>query len=112
MLGLLTDGCIVVSDCTLISILSVVVEALEMLWAKAADTLAPLVGDLKPESSSSFQSSLLGPDSNLSQRHSFLVLSLKILISHVIQLIVVLHNSPSQRPQLPSHVGHVPLLLS
>ena len=40
-LGHVTKGCIVVSDCMLISILSVEVEALEILCAEAADALAP-----------------------------------------------------------------------
>ena len=49
MLGLLTEGCIVVSDCMLISILSTTVDLLEMLCAEAADALAPLARDLKAE---------------------------------------------------------------
>ena len=48
-LGLVTEGCIVVSDCMLISILSILVEPLEMLCAEAAHALAPHAGDLKPE---------------------------------------------------------------
>ena len=48
-LGLVTEGCIVVSDCMLISLLSVSVEALEMLCAEAAHALAPQAGDLMPE---------------------------------------------------------------
>ena len=49
VLGLVTEGCIVVSDCMLISILSVSVEPLEMLCAEAADALASWAGDLKAE---------------------------------------------------------------
>ena len=39
------------SNCMLISILSVLVENLEMLFAEALDTLAPWAGDLKAEES-------------------------------------------------------------
>ena len=46
-LGLITEGCIVVSD-MVISILSVSVKHLEMSCAEAADALAPQVRDLKP----------------------------------------------------------------
>ena len=49
MLGLATEGCIVVSDRMLISILSMLVEALEMSCAAAVDALAPQAGDLKPD---------------------------------------------------------------
>ena len=48
-LDLVTKHCIVVYDCMLISILSVLVEALEMLCAEAADALAPRAGNLKPD---------------------------------------------------------------
>ena len=47
--GLVTEGCIVVSDCMLISILSMSAEPLEMSSTEAADALAPQVGDLKAE---------------------------------------------------------------
>ena len=47
VLGLVTEGCIVVSDHMLISILSMLVEPLEMLCAEAADTLAPRARNLK-----------------------------------------------------------------
>ena len=40
-MGLVTNGCIVVSDRMQISILSVFVEALEMSCAGAADALVP-----------------------------------------------------------------------
>ena len=40
-LGLVTEGCIVVPDHMLISILSMSVEALEMSCAGATDALAP-----------------------------------------------------------------------
>ena len=43
------DGCCVVSDHMLISILSMLVEPLEMLCAEVAVALAPLAGDLKAE---------------------------------------------------------------
>ena len=46
-LGLVTEGCIVVSDRMLIPILSMSIEPLEMSCAEAADALAPSVGDLK-----------------------------------------------------------------
>ena len=46
-LGLVTDHCIVVSDHMLISILSMLVEALEILCAEAAEALAPWAWDLK-----------------------------------------------------------------
>ena len=49
MLGFVTEGFIVVSDLMLISILSVSVEALEMLCAKTADALALWDGDLMPD---------------------------------------------------------------
>ena len=49
VLELVTEGCIVVSDSMLISILSMLVEPLEMLCAEAADALAPQVWDLKAE---------------------------------------------------------------
>ena len=39
--GLVTEGCIVVSDCMLISIISVSVERLEMSCAEEGDALAP-----------------------------------------------------------------------
>ena len=48
-LGLETEGCIVVSDCMLISILSVSVKVLEMLCVEAVDALAPQARDLKAE---------------------------------------------------------------
>ena len=66
-LGLAIDGCSVMSDRMLISILSLSVEPLEMLCAEAAAALAPQAGDLKVEV-------------NLSHRHSFLALSLKGLL--------------------------------
>ena len=44
-LGLVPEGCIVVSDNTL----SVLVEPVEMSCAEAADVLAPWAGDLKAE---------------------------------------------------------------
>ena len=49
--GLMTcSGCKVVSvDCMLISILSMSVEALEMLCDEAAEAVAPLACDLKPD---------------------------------------------------------------
>ena len=47
-LGLVTEGCIVVSDCMLISKLFMLVEALKMSCAEAADAPAPQAGDLKP----------------------------------------------------------------
>ena len=40
-LGLVTEGYFVVSDCMLITILSMLVEDLEMLYAEAAAALAP-----------------------------------------------------------------------
>ena len=43
MLGIVTEGCIV------IFIQSVLVEPLEMLCAEAVDALAPQAGDLKAE---------------------------------------------------------------
>ena len=46
VLGLVTEGCIVVSDCMVISILSMLVEPLEILWAEGADALSPRTGDL------------------------------------------------------------------
>ena len=49
VLGLLTEGCNVVSDCMLISIMSELVEALEMLCAEAAEALALQAWDLKPD---------------------------------------------------------------
>ena len=48
-MGHVTESCIVVSDCMLISILSLLVEPLEMLCAEAADALAPRAGDFKGE---------------------------------------------------------------
>ena len=48
-LGHVTEDSIVVSDRTLISILSVSVEALEMLCAEAVEALAPWARDLKPD---------------------------------------------------------------
>ena len=48
-LGLVTEGCIVVPDHMLISILSMLVEALEMLCTEAADALVPRAWDLKPD---------------------------------------------------------------
>ena len=45
VLELVTEGCIVVSDHMLISILSMSVEALEMWRAKAVDALAPRAWD-------------------------------------------------------------------
>ena len=53
-----TEGCIVVSDCMLIFILSIWVEALKMPCAEAVHALAPRA----PESSSAFPSFLLEPD--------------------------------------------------
>ena len=47
-LGLVTEGCSVVSDCMLISIQSVSVEPLEMSFAEVAGALAPQARDLKP----------------------------------------------------------------
>ena len=47
--GLAIDGCCVVSDHMLISILSVSVEGLEILCSVAVVTLTPLVVDLKAE---------------------------------------------------------------
>ena len=49
VLGLATEGHIVVSDHMLISILSMLVEALEMSDAEAVDALAPWNSDLKPD---------------------------------------------------------------
>ena len=49
VLGLITEGCIVMSDCILVSILYMLFEALEVLCAEATDALAPRVGDLKVE---------------------------------------------------------------
>ena len=49
MLGLVTEDCNVVSDHMLVSILSVSVEALEMLCADVADALPPQAGDMKPD---------------------------------------------------------------
>ena len=49
MLGLVTDGCIVVSDRMLISVLSMLFEAMEMSCAEAVEALAPQARDLKPE---------------------------------------------------------------
>ena len=49
-LRLVTEGCIVVSDHMLISILSMSLEPLEMLCAEAADALAPWAGNLKLKS--------------------------------------------------------------
>ena len=51
--GLVTEGCIVVSDHMLImiSILSVQVEPLEMLCAEAVYALSPWARDLKAEES-------------------------------------------------------------
>ena len=48
VLGHVTEDSIVVSDRTLISILSVSVEALEMC-AEAVEALAPWARDLKPD---------------------------------------------------------------
>ena len=48
-LGLVTEGCIVVSDCMLSSILSMLVDPLEMPCAKGEDALVPWAGDLKLE---------------------------------------------------------------
>ena len=44
VLGLVTEGCIVVSDHMLFSILTLSVEALEMLCAEAADALILRLG--------------------------------------------------------------------
>ena len=49
VLGLVTEGCIVVSDYMPILLLSVSVEPLEMSCAEAADALAPQSKDLKAE---------------------------------------------------------------
>ena len=49
MLGLVTECCIVVSDCMLISILSVLVEPLEMSCTEAADALATQAMDFKAD---------------------------------------------------------------
>ena len=49
MLGLVTEGYIVLSDCMLISILSMSAESLEILCAEAADALAPQALDLKSD---------------------------------------------------------------
>ena len=46
---LVTEVRIVVSDCMLISILSVLVEPLEISCAEVADLLAPLTRDFKAE---------------------------------------------------------------
>ena len=48
-LELADDGCCLVSDRTLISILSMSVEPLEMLCSEAVVALAPRAGDLKAE---------------------------------------------------------------
>ena len=48
-LGLVIEGRIMLSDHRLISILSLSVEALEMLCAAAVDALAPWADDLKPK---------------------------------------------------------------
>ena len=49
-LEFVTEGCIVVSDRILISILSMSVEPLEMSCAELVDALAPQMRDLQPES--------------------------------------------------------------
>ena len=48
-LGLVTEGCIVVSDHMLISILSMSVEPPEMSCAEATDALTPWARDLNSE---------------------------------------------------------------
>ena len=48
-LGLVSEGCVVVSDHILISIPSMLVECLQMLCAETADALAPCALDLKAE---------------------------------------------------------------
>ena len=48
-LGLVTESCIVVSGCMLISIPSGSVEPLEISCAEALDALVPWAGDLKVE---------------------------------------------------------------
>ena len=48
-LGLSIDGCCVVSDCKLISILSSSVEPLEMSLAETVVALGPWEGDLKAD---------------------------------------------------------------
>ena len=47
--GFITEGYIVLSDCMLISILSMLVEPLEMLCAETVDALADRAGNLKAE---------------------------------------------------------------
>ena len=49
VLGLATEGCIVVSDHMLISRSSMLVEPLEMSCAEPVDALAPQAWDLKAE---------------------------------------------------------------
>ena len=88
-LGLVTEHCIVVSDCMLISILSVSVESLELLCAEAADVLAPWGEDLKPDVAH-FGRQLAAVGTLFPQ--AFLPgLVLKVFFGLVIQLIVV-HN--------------------
>ena len=48
-LGLVTEGCIVMSDLMLISIISVLFEPLEMTCAEATNALASWAGNLKAE---------------------------------------------------------------